>query len=335
MSPSFSTRILAAAAVTVTAAAALTGCGASSTPSASGSGATDIRLAAVLPNTSDPFFATISCAAEAQAKTRGVELKTYNTTNTDANALATNFQTATLTQPNGILVTPFNNNQFLAQYTDLMSKGVPVVTGSPSEPQAEYKSIYSDTDTAPLAADIADLIPAGGGSMVFLGGAPGIPPLEQRTQPFVDAVTKAHPELAALPTEYSGFDVNKATTTVSALILAHPDLKLIIAADGPDGLGAAAAISQAGKAGQIALVAFDAVPGEVDALKAGTITALIAQNPTDIGAKSIDVLVDYLEAHPDGGAVSPDGTVAVPNKVLTKDTVGSPENAGFLYKASC
>ncbi|MFG0221372.1 substrate-binding domain-containing protein, partial [Streptococcus suis] len=76
--------------------------------------------------------------------------------------------------------------------------------------------------------------------------------------------------------------------------LAHPDLKLIIAADGPDGLGAAAAISQAGKAGQIALVAFDAVPGEVDALKAGTITALIAQNPTDIGAKSIDALVDYL-----------------------------------------
>jgi ribose transport system substrate-binding protein len=331
------TRRVAAASLAAAAVALLAGCASGGSPGGDSgtSTASDITLAAVLPNTSDPFFATISCAAQAEAQSRGVQLTTYNSTNTDANTIATNFQTATLADPDGILVTPFNNNQFIAQYQKLMQSGVPVVTGSGTDPQAEYKAIYSDTDTGPLAADIADLIPSGDGSMVFLGGAPGIPPLEQRTQPFVDAVQQANPQLTALPTDYSGFDVNKSTTSVSALILAHPDLKLIIAADGPDGLGAAAAISQAGKAGQIALVAFDAVPGEVDALKAGTISALIAQNPTEIGQKSVDALVDYLQAHPDGGPVSPDGTEAVANKVLTKDTVDAPENAGFLYSAGC
>lgn len=303
--------------------------------SGSTSAAKSIRLAAVLPNTSDPFFASISCGALDKAKELGVELKTYNSTTPDANTMSSNFQTALLGSPNGVLVSPFNNNQFIAQYKQQMAKGVPVVTQSSTDPQSEFKAIFSDTDTAPLAADVADLIPQGAGSMVFLGGAPGIPPLEQRTKPFVEAVAKQRSDLKALPTDYSGFDVNKTTTTVSSLILAHSDLKLVIAADGPDALGAAAAIKQADKAGKIALIAFDAVPGEVDALRAGTITALVAQNPTDIGAKSVQALVDYLKAHPNGGPVTPAGKEAVANKVITSKNVDDPATKPFLYRAGC
>jgi ribose transport system substrate-binding protein len=314
----------------------LAGCSSGSPSSPSGEPASsDVSLAVVLPNTSDPFFATISCGAEAKAEELGVEVGVFNSTNTDANTMSSNFQSALLTDPDGILVTPFNNNQFIAQYQTLMADGVPIVTGAGTEPQAEYLNVYSDTDTAPLAEELLPMIPEGAGSMVFLGGAPGIPPLEARTAPFVAAVQELRPDLTALPTDYSGFDTNKASTSVSSLILANPDLKLIIAADGPDGLGAAAAVEQAGKKGEIAVIAFDAVPGEVDALKAGTITALIAQNPTEIGARSIEALVEYLEEHPDGGAVSPSGSEAIANKVLTADDVDDPANAGYLYNATC
>jgi ribose transport system substrate-binding protein len=295
----------------------------------------DISLAAVLPNTSDPFWATISCGAEAKAEELGVDLKTYNSTTTDAATMASNFQAAQLSSPDGILVSPFNNNQFIAQYKTLMGKGVPVVTQTATEPPSEYKAISSGTDTAPLVEDVTDFVADGPGTMVFLGGAPGIPPLEQRTQPFVDAMEEARPDLEALPTEYSGFDVNKATTTVSSLLLAHADLKLIIAADGPDGLGAAAAIKQAGKAGDVALIAFDAVPGEVDALRDGTISALIAQNPTEIGARSIEALVDYLTENTEKAAVSPSDAEEIENSVLTAENVDDPASEQYLYKAEC
>jgi ribose transport system substrate-binding protein len=125
------------------------------------------------------------------------------------------------------------------------------------------------------------------------------------------------------------------TTSVSSLILAHPDLKLIVAASGPDGQGAAAAIKQAGKVGQITLVAFDAVPPEVQALRDGTITALIAQAPQAIGQAQVDALVDYIKAHPDGGPVSPAGTQPIPNQLLTKDTIDDPANANYIYKTTC
>jgi ribose transport system substrate-binding protein len=328
--PRRTTAVLTAAAIAFTAAA----CGSSSDADSSGETG-DIKLAAVLPNTSDPFWATISCGAEAKASELGVELKTYNSTSTDANTMASNFQTAQLGSPDGILVSPFNNNQFIAQYQTLMGKGVPVVTQTATDPPSEYKAIFSSSDTGPLVGDVADLIPQGSGSMVFLGGAPGIPPLEMRTQPFVDAVQDARSDLTALPVEYSGFDVNKATTTVSSLILAHPDLHLIIAADGPDGLGAAAAIKQAGKQGKIALIAFDAVPGEVDALRDGTISALIAQNPTEIGARSVEALVDYLKDNTAGGTVSPSDAEEIDNYVLTAENLDDPASEPYLYKAEC
>jgi ribose transport system substrate-binding protein len=312
--------------------ATLAGC---STPAPSDSDdASDITIAAVYPNTADPFWQTITCGAAARAEELGVDLQQFNSANTDTATIASNFQSASLIGADAMIVNPFQQNQFVAQYATLMADGVPIATSNGSDPQAEYITINSDGNTAGFAEDLADVIPETG-SMVYLGGAPGIPPLENRTLPFVEAVQSMRPDLTVLPTDYSGFDINKATSNVASMIIANPDLSLIIAAAGPDGVGAAAAIEQAGKTGEITLIAFDAVPPEVDALRAGTITVLIAQDPFAIGTETIDALVDYLEAHPDGGPVEGVPAKTIPSFVLTADNVDDPANAKYLYKAEC
>jgi ribose transport system substrate-binding protein len=302
---------------------------------ATASGSSGIRLAEVLANTSDPFFMSIACASQQEASSLGVSLQTFNATNTDTNAIANNFQSAALTKPQGMFADPFDNNQFIAQYKTMMASGVPVVTGNGTTPPAEYKYIYSAADTARFAPEVLKAVPSGAGSLVYLGGAPGIPPLQSRTLPFVKAVESSRADLKALPTEYSGFDVNKATTDLGSILLANPDLKLVIAADGPDAQGAVSAIKAAGKAGKVTLVAFDAIPTEVAALKEGVVTDLIAQSPFQIGRDSVKAIVDYLKAHPDGGAVTNAGTQTIPNQLLTKANVDSPANADYIYKASC
>lgn len=312
---------------------ALAGCTASGTPDAESSD-TPITIAAVYPNTADPFWQTIACGAESRASELGVDLQQFNSTNTDTNTIASNFQSASLIGADAMIVNPFQNNQFVAQYGELMAAGVPIATSNGSDPQAEYITINSDGNTAGFAEELADVIPESG-SMVYLGGAPGIPPLEKRTLPFVEAVKELRPGLTVLPDSFSGFDINKATTDVASMIIANPDLKLIIAAAGPDGVGAAAAIEQAGKVGEITLIAFDAVPPEVDALRAGTITALIAQDPFGIGSETVDALVDYLKANPDGGPVPFAEAKTIPSFVLTAENVDDPANAKYLYKAEC
>jgi ribose transport system substrate-binding protein len=132
------------------------------------------------------------------------------------------------------------------------------------------------------------------------------------------------------------FDPNKAATDLAALFLAHPDIKVIVAADGPDAIGAANAVKQAHLVGKVTLIAFDAVPPEVDFLKSGVISVLIAQNPAAIGRGVVDSLVDYLKKHPKGGKVPTTAPfVGVPQKLLTAKTVDAAENADYLYKAAC
>lgn len=293
------------------------------------------RLAAVLANLSDPFWATVACSAQAQADVLGVELSLYTSQGTDDNEIAQNFDTAVLEQPDGILVSPFNNNQFATQYSNLMSDGVPVVSGNGTDPQVELSNIFSGGDTSEFVDDVLPMLPEGPGTMVYLGGAPGIPPLESRTLPFTEALAEARPDLERLPDDYSGFDINKSTSNVSSLILANPDLKVIIASNGPDGQAAAAALKQSGKVGEIALIAFDAVPAEVDALRDGTITVLIAQAPGILGSEQIKALVEYLDAHPERGPVEPSGSVEIPSGLLTADNIDDPESEPYIYKTSC
>lgn len=307
----------------------------SAQPSTEAPSATPYELAAVLMNVSDPFFATIACSAQAEADALGAKLNLVTAPAADDNVMAQNFDTAMLNNPQGIYVSPFNNNQFATQYKDLMSKGQPVVATNGTDPQVELKNIFSGGDTAVFAEQVLPLIPEGAGTMVYLGGAPGIPPLESRTLPFATAMEAARPDLKRLPNDYSGFDINKSTSNVNSLILANPDLKLIIASNGPDGQAAAAAVKQSNKVGEIAVIAFDATPPEVDALRAGTIQALIAQAPGQIGSEAIKTLVEYLDAHPDGGPVSPGGKQEISSGLLTKDNIDDPANAGYIYKAGC
>lgn len=307
----------------------------SAAPTSAPPSQTAYRLAAVLMDVSDPFFASQACGAQAEAESQGATLDLITAPGIDDNLMAQNFDTALLKTPQGILVSPFNNNQFAAQYKDLMAKGVPVVTGNGTDPQVEYKNVQAGSDTSRFIAQVKSLVPAGGGTMVYLGGAPGIPPLESRTLPFATAMEEARPDLKRLPNDYSGFDINKSTSNVNALILANPDLKLIIASNGPDGQAAAAAVKQSGKVEQIALIAFDATPPEVDALRAGTISALISQPARAIGSESIKALVAYLNANPGSGPVQPAGVQEISSGLLTKDNVDDPANAIYVYKATC
>src|SRR4051794_19006490 len=108
----------------------LTGCNSGSgsdSDSGSGSGSgdsgSDIKLAGVLANTSDPFWQSIACGAQEEADSRGVTLDLYTSTAIDDNQIANNFQSALLKQPDGIFANPFNGNQFVAQYQQLMEDG--------------------------------------------------------------------------------------------------------------------------------------------------------------------------------------------------------------------
>lgn len=297
--------------------------------------ADDITVAGVLINTQDPFWTTIGCGAQARANELGVTLELYSAPNMDAAQMTAAFDAALLSSPDGLFGTSTAPNQFVTQFGELMANGVPVVTGNPTDPAAQYRVVWSSGDTAPYIDQLLPLIPEAEGTMLVLGGVQGLPPLEVRYVPLVDAVLAARPGLHEIERIYSFFNINAATSGVEAALIANPDLKVIVASNGPDGIGAAAAVRAAGLQGQVTVIAFDAVPPEIEALREGTITALIAQSPAQIGAVSVQSIVDYLRSGATGAVAPSDEFIGIPQRMLTAENVDDPANADYIYHPLC
>jgi ribose transport system substrate-binding protein len=322
----------AAALLFTTAACGNVGDGGSDDNGSSGSGG-ELNLAGVAFNATDPFWVTIMCSASKEADKLGAKLTWKAAPDAASQSQQTSMDAAMLTKPDGLLLAAFEVSQFSTKVKQLMEAGTPVVTYNELDPDVSYQVVQSDRDVTDFVKYVTDDIGTSG-SVGILGGAPGIPILEGRWKPVAEALGQES-GITLLDTQYDGFDRNKASQIVSSWITAHPDLKAVYASSGPEGDGAAAAVQQAGKAGEVKVYTFDATPAVVDGLKSGSITAASAQNATQIGVQSVDSLVSYLKDNPDGGAVPQIDQDLIKTTILTKDNVDSPESADYLYKATC
>ena len=123
------------------------------------------------------------------------------------------------------------------------------------------------------------------------------------------------------------FDPSLQTPIVNAALAKNPDLKGIFAANVFSGEGAATALKQAVKLGQVKIVGFDATPKQVHDLKSGLVQALVTQEPATIGKDGVEQALDALTGKPTTKEIGTDF------KVITKANLA--QSQGSLYKASC
>jgi ribose transport system substrate-binding protein len=174
------------------------------------------------------------------------------------------------------------------------SAGIPVITidsgvDDPSVPIVATDNIKG----ARIAADtLAELIGDKGkvGLIPFVAGAATS---TMREQGFKDGL-KQHPGVRLVSTLYSESDAAKGMSVTENMLTSTPDLAGIFAANEPGAIGAARAFEQRRLAGKVKLVAFDAAQSEVDALKRGTIQALIVQNPFKMGYEGVKAAVQAI-----------------------------------------
>jgi ribose transport system substrate-binding protein len=319
-----------------------TGTGSSQSGSAgttvSQSGSSSIYIAGVYRNTADAYWVTSMCSAAKEAKALGVKFKTFSISTNDNTQLTQTLDAALLTKPDGLLFAPADSKTFSTKIDQIMQSGIPVTGENPQVPDTAWKYWQSSQDGAKYAPQVLQATKDLSGSAVILNGLPAAsaPWETQRYGGIVDGIKKQNSNLKWLPDQLDNFDINKGTQLINAVILAHPDLKLIIASSGPGGQAAAAAVQQAGKTGKIVVLGFDAVPAEVQALKAGTISYLIAQGPGEVAKAQVDGIVDYLRTRSGRGPVSTTHeNKQLPLGLLTKDNVDDPANAAYVYSATC
>src|SRR5215475_3561545 len=324
------TKLLATAAAVL-----LSGTILSQGPVARADSPTPITVAFLAGVIGDPFYTSMECGARSAAKEYNVDLSWTGPTNWDIAQQQPFIDAAVQTHPQGIVLAPTDSKALITQVKSLVDGGTPVVTvDAPLDEPVDIQSIQSNHYLGGVAAGEAMAKVAGDeGSFLVLGLHPGMPDIDGRVNGFVENFPKTHPKAKILPVVYPETSSTKAAEQVAAAIQSTPDLKGVYATHYAAAEGAAAAILEAGKKGEIKLIAFDAAPQQVRDLKDGVYDALIVQEPYNMGYDSVKLVSQLVRKEVDKASVKHDNLQ--PFVIATRDNLGDPAVSKFFYVNKC
>lgn len=152
-----------------------------------------------------------------------------------------------------------------------------------------------------------------GQKVAILEGVPTAHNSQRRTAGFLKAMVDGGLDVVAQ--QSAQWDQTQAVTVTSGILVQHPDLAAILCANDSMALGAAAAVTQAGKSGQIKIIGIDNISAVRDLIKRKVILATLDQYAGLLAVNGIEYALEALKS----GAVLADKITAV--DLITADTI--------------
>ncbi len=199
----------------------------------------------------------------------------------------TTLEQAAATHPAGIALDPVDYEGSKAVIEEIEAQGIPVILfDAPSPEGSGLTSVGNDfSEQAALAANaLAELI-GEEGKVAVMQGAPSAPNHAERYQAHLDALAQ-YPNIEVIDGGIDNDNIEEAQSQAAAILAANPDLKGFLNCDAC-GSGVAAAIEEAGKAGEVKFVSQDNLIEILNYVKSGTITATSSTLPQQQGAYSV------------------------------------------------
>jgi ribose transport system substrate-binding protein len=280
----------------------------------------------------DGFYITMDCGIKAAVKKAGAKLQTVGPAKFDATLQKPILDAIVAKNPDAILIAPNDVNAMQKPLENAAKKGIEIVLVDTTvkNPRFAASQISSNNFAGGQEAfkAVQNLVP-GGGKVLGIGVKPGISTTDARDAGFKAAVEKSGGKYTFIGQEYSDNEPAKAAQITTAAIAANPDLKAIFASNLFSAQGAATGIKQAGKEGEIVVIGFDAGPDQVKALKAGTVQALIAQQPATIGARGVQEALKAIKGQKNTKKITTGFTI------LTKANVDTAAGKAGQYLSKC
>jgi ribose transport system substrate-binding protein len=280
--------------------------------------------------TGDQFYITMQCGAQAEAAKLGVKVSTQGPQKFDPTLQKPILDSIVAAKPDALLVAPTDVKAMQQPLQQAAAAGIKVVLvdTTTDDPSYAVSQIASDNEGGGRAAfeAIKKLRPEGGKVMV-MNIDPGVSTTDARAKGFEDAV-KGDSKFQYVGVQYSHNDPATAAQLIGAQLQKDPDLVGVFATNLFSAEGSATGVRQAGKSGQVQVVGFDAGPNQMQALREGTVQALVAQDPGLIGKFGVDEAVTALEGGESTKKVQTGFTV------ITQDNLNG-EGGAAAYKSNC
>ena len=278
------------------------------------------RIAVIPKGTTHVFWKSVEAGARKAGDELGVEIIWKGPLKEDdKNGQINVVEQFTSEGVSGIVLAPLDDTALVPVVQSAAERKIPVVifdSALNAQVGQEFVSFVA-TDNRKGGnmggAELARLI-AGRGRVVMLRYKEGSASTMEREAGFVDAV-KQHVGIQRLvDNRYGGATVGEAQTTAMNLIDEIKRADGIFTPNESTTMGMLLALRQNNLAGKVKFVGFDTSPPLVEALRAGEIHALVAQNPTRMGYDGVTTLVKHLNGE------------KVPERIDTGVTLITKEN---------
>ena len=212
-------------------------------------------------------------------------------------------------------VDPANQTQLIND----TAKQALVFTQDSDAPQSE-RAAYVGTDNVAAGRQagtlIKEAIPEGGKIMLFVGKSDARN-AQERTQGIREALQGSNVEIIDVRTDDT--DRVRAKSNVSDTLVRYPEVKALVGLWSYNGPAIVNALKEAGKTGQVKIVAFDEEDETLAGVRDGSIYATVVQQPYEFGYQAIKMMAQAAKG--DRSGIPADKKVIVPTLIIKRDGI--------------
>lgn len=287
--------------------ALLSGCGAGDTPpegdASNGGGASDpVRLGVIFKTMSNPYYISMQDGIDEVAKEKGYQtIVQAPEVESDCETQMSMMENMITQQVDAIILTPNGSTELVPAIKKANDADIPVIIidsrvyQDALDAAGAHIECFIGSDNyfggALAAEEMAEKL-GGSGKVAVLEGVAGQEVSVQRVGGFVDRAGELGLEVVA--SQPADWDQGQGYTVCQNILQANPDLTGLFGASDLMALGGLKAIEDAGLAGQITVIGFDANDDAKTAIAAGRMYGSIAQSPDEMGrvaVRSIETLL--------------------------------------------
>lgn len=192
-----------------------------------------------------------------------------------------------------LLINPVDSAAITPAVESANAAGIPVITIDRSSDGGEVITLVAsdNVEGGEMAAKYIEEISGKDANTVQLEGVPGASATRERGEGFTNI---AEGSLNVVDSQTANFDRAEGLTVMENMLQANPDIQAVFAQNDEMALGAIEAIQSAGKTGEIQVVGFDGTEDGIKAVEAGTLSATVAQQPSEMGKLAMQAAFDYF-----------------------------------------
>lgn len=246
------------------------------------------KIGMIVSTLDNPFFVSMKVGAQKKAKSLGYDLVVLNSSN-DPSTERSNVEDLVQQGVGAIIINPTDSDAVSNSIKVANDSKIPVLTVDRKANGGDVASFIASDNVkgGKMAGEyiLSQLKDKPNIKIVELQGTPGASATRDRGKGFHEVVDNK-PNVKVVASQSADFDRQKGLSVMENIIQSNPDFDAVFSQNDEMALGAVKALKTANK--HVVVVSFDGTEDGENAVKAGDMTATIAQQPELEGETAVE-----------------------------------------------